>query len=244
MSKIDVHGHLGVWNFPIPGGTAANLVRLCRRHDIAKVAVSSVLALCYDMAAGNSEVAQAVSGHEELLGYVYCNPRYLPESVAEMDRYLPTDGFVGVKIHANYSATTNGDQRMQDLMAEVAQRARVVKIHGDGPDAIGWMGRYAERHPDLAIIMAHAYGGSYLEAAAMAARYPNLYVEFCSSWAGAGKVRHALDLCGPRQVLFGTDMDLIDPTFVLGSYEEATMTEAEQQAVYWDNPVRVLGLPR
>ncbi len=242
MRKIDVHGHLGVWNFPIPGGTAENLLRLCHRHDIVRVAISSVLALCYDMRGGNAEVARAVSEHEELLGYVYCNPRQLRESIAEMERYLPLAGFVGVKIHAGYSATTNGDQRMQDLMAEVAQRARVVKIHSDGPDAIEWIGRYAERYPGLAIIMAHACGGAYQEAARMAARHPNLYLEFCSSWAGAGRVRRALDLCGPEQVLFGTDMDLLDPAFVLGSYADAAMAPEEEQMVYWDNPVRVLGL--
>ncbi len=242
MTKLDVHGHLGVWNFPIPGGTAANLVRLCRRHDIARVAISSVLALCYDLHEGNAEVARAVAEHDELLGYVYCNPRYLRESVAEMERYLPTGGFVGAKMHSHYSATPVGDRRMQELMAEVAKHARLVKVHGLGVEAIEWMGRYAERYPDLAIIMAHAHSRDYVEAAEMAARYPNLYVEFCGTWAGVGRVRRALDLCGPRQVLFGTDMDLIDPAFVLGCYEEAAMTEAEQRAVYWDNPVRVLGL--
>lgn len=242
MRKIDVHGHLGVWNFPIPGGTADNLLRLCHRHDIARVAVSSVLALCYDMRGGNAEVARAVSDHDELLGYVYCHPRRLPDSIAEMERYLPVAGFVGVKIHAGYSATTNGDGRMQELMAAVAQRARVVKIHSDGPDAIGWLGRYAERYPQLAIIIAHAGGDAYMEAARMAARYPNLYLEFCSSRADAGRVRRALDVCGPQQVLFGTDMDLLDPAFVLGSYADAAMTPEEEQMVYWDNPIRLLGL--
>ena len=94
MRKIDVHGHLGVWNFPIPNaGTPEALLRHCEKYDVAHVACSSVLAICYDMQEGNEELAEAFEPHPELLGYVYCNPNYLEESVTEMERYLGLDTF-------------------------------------------------------------------------------------------------------------------------------------------------------
>ena len=243
MKKIDVHGHYGVWNFPIPkAGTAENLLQLCGKYDIAYLACSSVLAICYDMQEGNEEIAKAFEGHPQLLCYVYCNPNYLKESVAEMERYLPLDNFVGVKIHASYSSTPNGDPRMAELIAEVARRASLVKMHGEGPDAIGWMGKYAAQYPHLKFIMAHAYGGESDRAARMARRYRNLYLEFCASWAGLGKIERALDICGVEQILFGSDVDLIDPAFVIGAYEDAHLTEEQLRTIYWDNAVRVLGL--
>ena len=76
----------------------------------------------------------------------------------------------------------------------------------------------------------------------MARRHRNLYLEFCSSWAGLGKIERAVDICGVEQMLFGSDMDLIDPAFVLGAYEDAHLTDEQLRTIYWDNAVRVLGL--
>jgi uncharacterized protein len=243
MTKIDVHGHLGWWNFPIPGANRVeSLLALCERHDISHVACSSVLAIGYDMVEGNAEIAEAFVGHAQLLAYVYVNANFLRESVAEMERYLPEGNFVGCKIHSSYSGVNNADPKMQDLIAEVARRARVLKIHSGGPDVPGVLARWADQYPDLNIIAAHALGDAPEEAARLARRHPNIYLEFCSSWAGAGKIARAVDICGTNQILFGSDMDLIDPAFVIGQYEAAGLTEAQQQAVYQDNPRRVLGL--
>jgi len=243
MQKIDVHGHFGLWNFPIPGtNRVEHLLALCEQHDIRHTACSSVLALCYSMEEGNAEIAAAFAGHPQLLAYVYVNANFLPESVAEMERYLSLPNFVGVKIHASYSGVNNADSKMQDLMAEIARRARLVKIHSGGPDVCGVLARWAEQYPHVNFIIAHALGTAVEDAARLAASHPNLYLEFCSSWAGAGKIARALDICGATQLLFGTDMDLIDPAFVIGQYESAGLTEEQKQAVYWDNPRRVLGL--
>jgi predicted TIM-barrel fold metal-dependent hydrolase len=243
MRKIDVHGHYGNWNFPIPGTNhVENLLALCERHDIAHVACSSVLSLCYSMEEGNAEIAAAFAGHAQLLAYVYVNANFLPESVAEMERYLPEGNFVGCKIHASYSGVNNADPKMQDLVAEIARRARVLKIHSGGPDVPGVLARWAELYPHLNIIIAHAFGNDTEGAARLARRHRNLYLEFCSSWAGAGKIARAVDICGVEQVLLGTDVDLIDPAFVIGQYEAAGLSDAQLQAIYWDNPRRVLGL--
>lgn len=243
MNKIDMHGHYGYWNFPIPGTNQVdNLLTLCERHCITHVVCSSVLALCYSMVEGNAELASAFAGHSQLLGYVYVNANDLAGSVREMQRYLPEPGFVGVKIHASYSGVNNADAKMQDLVAEIARHATLMKIHSGGPDVTGCLSRWAEQYPQLNIIIAHALGGAPEEAASLAARHPNLYLEFCSSWAGAGKIARARDICGVSQLLFGSDMDLIDPAFVIGQYEGAGLSEAELQAIYWDNPRRLLGM--
>ncbi len=243
MKKIDVHGHFGHWNFPIPNtGRVENLLRLCEKHDIAHVACSSVLALCYSMEEGNAELAGAIAGYPQLWGYVYVNANFLARSVAEMERYLPLPNFRGVKIHTSYSGVNNADPRMEELMAEVARRARVVKIHCGGPDVPQTLARWAQQYPQLNIIVAHALGAGYAEAARLARRFRNIYLEFSSSWAGARKIERAGEICGLRQILFGTDMDLLDPAFMIGQYESAGLSEEQLRAIYWDNPRRVFGM--
>ncbi len=240
MKKIDMHGHLGYWAFAIPGcGTAESLVHLCERYDIERLAASSTQALTYDMQAGNADMARAASEHERLLMYVYVNANWPAESCAEMDTYLGEDFAVGVKVHCGYSGVASSDPRLYDLMAEIARRTSLVKVH---PGAAEDLSRWARAWPDLNIIIAHAFASNYREAVALAAAHANIYLDFCSSHAGSGKVRDTLDRIGPGQVVFGSDMDLIDPAFVMGMFEEADLADEERQAVYYDNGARLLGL--
>lgn len=243
MKKIDVHGHFGHWNFPIPNlGRVENLLRLCEKHEIEHVACSSVLALCYSMEEGNAELAQAFAGYPQLWGYVYVNANFLARSVAEMERYLSLSNFRGVKIHTSYSGVNNADPRMEELIAEVARRTNVVKIHCGGPNVPETLAQWSARYPQLNIIVAHALGTGYIAAARIARRFRNVYLEFSSSWAGADKIAHAVEICGVRQILFGTDMDLLDPAFMIGQYENAELSEEQLRTIYWDNPLRVFGI--
>ncbi|HCA48574.1 MAG TPA: hypothetical protein DEP45_14830 [Armatimonadetes bacterium] len=241
MKKIDMHGHLGYWPFALPNcGTVESLLHLCERYDIDRLVASSSLALNYDMVGGNAEMAAAADEHGRLLMYVYVNPNFLAQSCTEMDRYLPEDFAVGCKIHTSYSATPTSAPRMHDLMAEIARRTNLDKIHpGDAADLAKW----ARAYPDLNIIVAHSFGAGYRGAVQLALAHPNIYLDFCCSHAGRGKIRDALDCCGPGQIVFGSDVDLLDPAFTLAVFEGAKMTEEERSAVYYDNAARLLGLP-
>ncbi|MCD6361211.1 MAG: amidohydrolase family protein [Armatimonadetes bacterium] len=243
MRKIDAHAHLGHWAFPISNaGTAESLVRMCEKYDMQYCAASATQALTYDMQAGNEQMAEAVERYEPILGYCYCNPNFLEQSVAEMERYLPMEGFVGVKIHGGYSACATGAPQMQELMPEIAARTSVVKIHTAGADVAGALARYADEYPSLNIIIAHALGSDYVTAAALASAHSNIYLDFTSSWARRGKIEHALATCGAGQIVFGTDMDLFEPAFTLGMFEGAGLDEQQARAIYYDNAAKLFGV--
>ncbi len=244
MKKIDAHAHYGVWNFPIPHcGNVDNLLRLCDKYDVAHAACSSALAILYDMEAGNAEMAELVATYEQILGYVYVNPNFVPESVAEMERYLPEAGFVGVKIYTGgYSGVAVDAPIFEEMVAEVARYASVMLIHTSNAACARTLAGYAEKHPDLNFIMGHAAAMDSDQAAELAKTHPNMYLEFCSSWSGKGKVERAVGICGPAQIVYGTDMDLIDPAFIIGMYEEAGLTQEQQQMIYHDNAARLFGL--
>jgi predicted TIM-barrel fold metal-dependent hydrolase len=241
MQIIDVHGHLGVWNFPIPGcGTKENLLRLCDRYGIRHLLCSSAEAINYDMERGNATLAEALAGQDRLLGYVYCNPNFLELSCQEMDRYLQEPHFVGVKIHPSYAATPISAPAMADLLAEVSRRARLVQIHTYSAADAAAMAQVAAQYPQVNFIMAHACALASNAAADVARQHRNLFLDFCCSHALRGRVEYALATCGAEQIVFGSDMDLLDPAFTLGMFEEAQLSPEQRHAIFYANAARLL----
>ncbi|MFQ5808459.1 MAG: amidohydrolase family protein [Armatimonadota bacterium] len=249
MGIIDVHGHFGRWPFPLRmpggfsrGGSVRSLLELMERFDIETAIVSSSKAIVYDMAEGNAELAEALQHTDGLRGYVTTNPNYVGASCREMDRYLPRSKFVGVKIHPTYSRCALGTPRMANLIGEIARRQAILKIHTFSAAAARAMAAEAARHPRMPIILAHAGGAEARETATVARDHPNVYLEFCCGHAERGKVRAAIQTAGLERILFGSDLDLINPAFVLGMYEGADLTDAEKRAIYHDNAARLFGL--
>ena len=46
----------------------------------------------------------------------------------------------------------------------------------------------------------------------------------------------------PERMLFGTDAPLLDPAFVLGTYQDAGIPAADEDRIYWDNAARLYGV--
>ena len=128
------------------------------------------------------------------------------------------------------------------VYAEVAERAGVLLMHTVDRNSVVQLGRYAREHPALSIILAHAANTDSDEAARIASEHPNLYLDFASEWPGAGRVRRALNICGPEQIVYGTDMDLLDPGYTRGVFEQADLTEREARLIYRENAARIFGL--
>ena len=243
MTRIDMHAHIGVWPFPAPGGDPVErLLRFCDREQVEFAVCSSGLALYCDMEAGNAELAAALARDERLLGYVYVNANWLDRSVAAMERYLAAPKFVGAKIHPRMSAVPEDAPRMADLIAAVAGRTNLLLMHTVDRNSVRQMGRYAAAHPGLSIVLAHAANTDSDEAARVAAEHPKVFLDFASEWPGAGRVRRAIDICGPGQIVYGTDMDLLDPAYARGMFAAADLSDDEARLVYRDNAARVYRL--
>ncbi len=243
MEIIDVHAHFGVWNFPIPGcGTVDNLLRLCDRFNIRWALASSTEALTYDMQRGNAVIADAFTDTDRLLAYVYCNPNFPELSCQEMDAYLPLDHVVGVKLHPGYAGVPLSSDRWVPLLDEIARRTGLVKIHTFSAADAQAMSAIADRYPHVNFIMGHACAGDSAHAAVAARVHPNLYLDFCCSHALRGRVETALETCGAGQIVFGSDMDLLDPAFTMGMFEDADLSEVQRRAIFWGNAARLLGL--
>jgi predicted TIM-barrel fold metal-dependent hydrolase len=159
--------------------------------------VSSTDAIAYDLEGGNRQVAELLHHYAWLRGYVVCNPRDLLASSEALDTYYRRRGFVGAKVHAEYSATPTSTHQMWELFREIARRGRPVKIHNAGPDWPAALERLAEAWPRLNIVIAHAGPGAPGYAAIhLAATQPNVYLELCSTYPVRGIIRAALQQAG------------------------------------------------
>ncbi len=125
----------------------------------------------------------------------------------------------------------------------LADYGKPVKIHNDGDDWDEHLLRIAREHPRLPIVIAHGgLGFPDLPGARLAAKADNVYFEMCSSFAQIPTVREIVKIVPRHKFLFGTDAPLLEPSFVLGTYQDAGFPEDQQDAVYYENAARVYGL--
>ncbi len=238
---IDIHAHVSGFHCAEPYNTRTetNVPEMTERCNIQYTFVSSYNAINYDMREGNADTQAFLERYPNLRGYISCDPRDIPGSVEQMERYFQDPRFVGVKLYCPFGGNM-ATKRMQDLLDEIARFGRPVKIHMDetGSPYPG-VRSAALRNPDLAIIKAH---GDDAEGARQIVDLPNIYFEFCSSGIQAGRIRRALDILGPERILFGTDQPLFAPWFEYGAYIDAIQTQREADLIFRENARRIFAL--
>jgi len=241
---FDTHSHSGPmpWDVPDEGDDA--LMPALTRHNRARYAVaSSVLAIAADLEAGNLRTVEGSARMPTRLGYLVADPNDIEASRDQLRRWGGEPGIVGVKVHTEWSQRHTGSRQIADLFRVLADHGRPVKIHNDGPDWDQHLLRIAREHPRLPIIIAHAgLGYPNLEGARIAREADNIYAEMSSSFAQLATVRQFIRTIPPEKMLFGTDAPLLDPSFVLGTYQDAEIPAADQAAIYYDNAARLFGV--
>jgi predicted TIM-barrel fold metal-dependent hydrolase len=115
----------------------------------------------------------------------------------------------------------------------------------------------ALRYPDVPIIVPHFGAGYFREALMLADQCANVYLDTSSSnhWMRyqSGHVtlrevfRHALDVAGPKRLLFGTDSSFFPRGWHHAVFEdqaralyEIGTSEADAQAIFGENLLRIL----
>lgn len=242
MPIIDVHAHVGPWPFHMDTGDAAFNLRLMDRYGIDLQVVSSAEAVVYDAVAGNAALREALSVHPRLLGYAVVNPNRIEESAEDLRRCLDTGRFVGAKIHTHYPGRLIGSPQLTEAFDLVAEAGVPLLLHTWGPE-VALLPELLASRPRLRIIMGHAGGDAWREAAHAAAACDRLYLEHCRTVTDAGRVAYAREAGVPvERLLFGTDSTLIDPSVSLGVIRDAGFTTAELERVLWHNAADLFGL--
>ncbi|MGP4027093.1 amidohydrolase family protein [Actinomadura sp. 3N407] len=242
MPIIDVHGHLGPWPFHMDTGRAALNLELMDRYGIDLQIVSASEAVVYDAVAGNAALAGVLAECPRLYGYAVVNPNRPERSAQDLRDCLATGRFLGAKIHTTYPGVPIGSPRMAEAFDMLDEAGVPLLLHTWGPDVALLPGLLADR-PRLRVIVGHAGGDAWREAAHAAASCDRLYLEHCRTVPDAGRVAYARAAGVPvERFLFGTDSTLIDPCVALGVVRDAGFTEDERERVLWHNAADLFGL--
>ena len=242
--NVDVHTHSGPlpWDVhDLPNDQL--LVELRRQTNSTWAVASSILAIASDTEAGNREMVDGCAAIEGRVGYLAADPNDIAATRDQIRRWGNAPGIVGAKIHCQWSHNLTGSKNIGELFKVLADFGKPVKIHNDGDDWDHHLLRIAREHPRLPIIIAHGgLGFPDLPGARLTAAAENVYFEMCSSFAQIRTVREIVKIVPRHKFLFGTDAPLLEPSFVLGTYQDAWFPEDQQDAVYYDNAARLFGL--
>ncbi|GAA3928530.1 hypothetical protein GCM10023085_07200 [Actinomadura viridis] len=242
MPIIDVHGHWGPWPFHMDVGDVALNLELMDRYGIDVQVVSASEAVMLDAEAGNAALAEVLAAHPRLYGYAVVNPNRLDGAADELRGRLASGRFLGAKIHTTYPGVPIGSPRMAEAFDLLDELGVPLLLHTWGPDVALLPGLLATR-PRLRVIVGHAGGDAWREAAHAAASCDRLYLEHCRTVADAGRIGYARAAGVPiERFLFGTDSTLIDPCVALGVVRDAGFTGEELERVLWRNAAELFGL--
>lgn len=235
MPIIDVHAHWGPWPFHMDVGSARLNLELMDRYGIDLQLVSASEAVTYDAVAGNAALNEVLAHQPRLRGYAVVNPNRIEESTADLRRCLATGRFAGAKIHTTYPGRAIGSPQMRDAFALLDEVGVPLLLHTWSTDVALLPGLLAD-FPRLRVIVGHAGGDAWVEAAHAAAACDRLYLEHCRTVADAGRIAYARRAGVPvGQLLFGTDSTLVDPCVALGVVRDADLTAHEREQVLWRN---------
>ena len=245
--SIDVHTHFGPFPWDVTDMRDEDLMPLLRERNNSQGAVEScVLAIASDLDAGNQhtvDLCRDLSAGGQV-GYLVADPTDPERAREHFRKWGDSPGIVGAKVHCQWSHRLTGHPQIAALFEVLAEFGKPVKIHNDGDDWHERLLELARRHPKLPIVIAHGgLGYPMLEGAELTVKADNVYFEMCSSFAQPlSTVREIVRTVPRHKFLFGTDAPLLDPGFVLGTYQDSEIPDDQQDDVYYGNAVRLYGL--
>jgi uncharacterized protein len=255
---IDAHIHIGhMANFFMPDNSLRRMIGVMDRCGIKAVCASHIMGLMtHHFEYAHAETLEAVRAFPgRIYGYAIYDPYFPGESLDVVKRHLEMDGFVGVKIHpAGHRYPIDGERYMP-LWEYASARGVPVLTHtwdatpqntypyelvpaqvNAQPKLVAFV---AERFPDLSIIMAHS-GGHYdghLQAIDVAGKHERVYVDIAGETIGFGLIEWFVREIGANKILYGSDINWLDPRAHVGRVLGARISLEEKERILFKNAV-------
>lgn len=242
---IDAHGHLGAFHgIYLPEASLDAMAAGLDRYGYECIWLSPHNALDGDTREGNREMLEAVSKHPgRIYGYVTVNPNFADSMMPELDAYLDKPGVIGIKLHPSMHACPADGVAYAPVWARAHDEKRIVLSHTWG--ATGGCGTrdmraVAERYGEVRLLLGHSCYGAWDEAIALAADFPNVYLELTAAYHAYGILEWMCRDAGSEKVVYGTDYPWFDPFVAIGAVVSAHIDEAEMRNILYNNARRLL----
>ena len=248
---VDAHTHMGPWfNFNIPGHFwAAGMVASMDACGIDVAITAPHVGIGPDMAEGNALAADAVRRFPgRFVAYCSVSPNY-PETeiVAELEKWLGTGDFKGIKIHPvthDYPADGDGYRPAWQFAHDRQLPMLIHTWEGDTRCTPSMFEKIGEEFTGAKIILGHSgcTPGGIRESIRAAQKVPNLFLDLTKSWMHRGMVEVMVEEVGADRVLFGTDLPFISNTGQIGHVGAARISEEDKRKIFGLNAKRLFGV--
>lgn len=200
--------------------------------------VFSTFASCFapqTVAEENPCVLQATREHPWVWQWVVIDPRQ-EQTFAQAEQMLQSEKCIGIKIHPlchKYDITEYADK----LFAFANEHKTVVLTHPDDPKLIGRVVPFADKYPDMKLIIAHLGSVEHVEAIRRA-KHQNIYTDTSGQMSRLNRiVEYAVEQVGSEKIFFGTDT--YSCAFQRGRIEYAMISRLDKENILRGNALRV-----
>ena len=166
--------------------------------------------------------------------WVVIDPRQ-KETYKQAEEMLLHPKVLGIKIHPSY----HGYDIMEygdELFSFANEHKAVVLMH---PQHVSEMPIFADKYPDMKLIIAHLGSMEQIEAIT-SARHGNIYTDTSAGGLGLNNILEAaIKYAGSEKILFGTDTYAYSYEFARVAFAEISFEDKEN--ILWKNAVRLFG---
>ncbi len=179
----------------------------------------------------NEYLYQLASEDPRIFQWVVIDPR-LPETFRQAQRMLSSRKCLGIKIHEShgYDIEEYGDV----LFSFANDHGTVMLMH---PQKVEKMPSFADRYPDMKLIIAHLSSMEHI-AAIEDARHGNIYTDTSGGASNMNNVlEYAVSRVGSEKILFGTDTYAC--SFQFGRVALARLPHADKENILYKNAMKM-----
>lgn len=246
----DLHCHMSGFVGRTPDERMAHLMQYADRMGIDRLCVYMGMSLSQDpspeeLRRQNDEVLLALTHwHDRAFGFVYLNPKYVAESLAELERCVHDGPMVGVKL---WVAKRCNDAEIDPIIRRAAQLKAVIfqhtwfKTDGNfaGESTPMDLAELARRHPDVPLICGHT-GGNWEVGIRVIRSLQNVYADTAGSDPTSGFVEMAVRELGADRVIYGSDVGGRSFASQLAKVTGAQIPELAKQQILGENLKRLM----
>jgi len=163
--------------------------------------------------------------------WVVVDPR-LPETLRQAERMLASPKSLGIKIHASHGYDI---EEYGDALFSFANGLKTVLLMH--PQKVEKMASFADRYPDMKLIIAHLSSMEHI-AAIEDARHGNIYTDTSGGASNMNNVvEYAVSRVGSEKILFGTDAYAC--SFQFGRVALARLAQSDKENILYMNAIKM-----
>lgn len=251
MEIWDLHSHLAGANGTTPEERIESIVEHADRMGIARLCLYMGTTFFNDpspndLRHANDEVLLALSRFpNRVFGFVYLNPKYVPESLAELDRCVRDGPMVGVKL---WVAKRCDGPDLDPIIRKATELKAIIfqhtwmKVGGNlpGESTPADLAMLAARHPQAKLICGHT-GGDWEQGIRAIKPHENLFADLAGSDPISGITEMAVRELGVDRVIYGSDVPGRSFASQLAKVHGAELPIQAKTQIFSGNLKRLLG---